>query len=44
MIGFTPGEAVKGETYNVTIQGVIENATSTRFDHSYTVTFFDLME
>jgi hypothetical protein len=41
-ISFNPGEAIKNETYNVTIHDILDLSTSQRFDHSYTVTFFDL--
>jgi len=43
-IGFNPGEANKDETYHVTVHDILDKASSTRFDHSYSVTFFDLNE
>ncbi|MHC4597663.1 MAG: CAP domain-containing protein [Planctomycetota bacterium] len=44
MIDFDPGEAVKDETYVVTIHDILDTSTSLRFDYAYAVTFFDLEE
>lgn len=43
-IGFDPGEAAKDETYYVTVRDIYDKTESLRFDHAYTVTFFDLTE
>jgi hypothetical protein len=43
-IRFDPNESTKDETYRVAIRGVLDKATSQRFDYEYTVTFFDLTE
>jgi hypothetical protein len=43
-ISFDPGEATKDETYNVTIHDILDTSTLLRFDHSYSVTFFNLEE
>lgn len=41
-LSFDPGEAAEDETYRVTVRDVYDEASGTRFDHEYTVTFFDL--
>jgi hypothetical protein len=43
-IAFDTGEMNKDETYSVTIHDILNLTTSQRFDHAYSVTFFDLEE
>ncbi|MHC5078895.1 MAG: PKD domain-containing protein [Planctomycetota bacterium] len=43
-ISFNPGEAVKDETYHVTIHDIWDTNLQQRFDHSFSVTFFDVTE
>lgn len=41
-ISFNPNESTLGETYNVTINGILRKSDNARISYSYWVTFFDV--